>query len=107
MEALQEEQNQNKDDQCLSIEQVLTSYLELSNVIISTDVFEWWNTKKNKYYRFKYYRYKLSKRYLFTPARSASSERVFSTAGYIIDEKRTRLTGDHVDALVFLKTNSN
>jgi ribosomal protein S8 len=40
---------------------------------------------------------------LIIPASSASSERVFSTAGYILNKKRTRLTSKHLDILIFLK----
>jgi hypothetical protein len=40
---------------------------------------------------------------LIIPATSASSERVFSVAGYILNKKRTRLTGNRVNILIFLK----
>jgi len=35
------------------------------------------------------------------PAASTSSERVFSTAGWTVDEQRTSLSGDSVDGLMF------
>jgi len=34
------------------------------------------------------------------PAASASSERVFCTAGWTVDERRTSLSGDSVDGLI-------
>ena len=46
---------------------------------------------------------KYARRVLAIPATSASSERVFSTAGQIVTKKRARLTGDAVTLLVWLK----
>jgi len=42
------------------------------------------------------------KRYLCIPATSAPSERVFSTAGYVVSDRRTCLDPDRVDAILFL-----
>lgn len=43
--------------------------------------------------------------FLLTPASSTPSERVFSTAGYILNDRRNRLSHEHVDMLVFLHHN--
>jgi hAT family C-terminal dimerisation region len=45
----------------------------------------------------------VAKRILCVPATSASSEIVFSDAGNVITEDRTRLTPDTASALVLLK----
>ena len=45
------------------------------------------------------------KNYMCIPATSVSSERVFSTAGNLINSKRQRLTPDNVDMLMFLNKN--
>ena len=50
--------------------------------------------------------YQLVRQVLCIPATSASSERVFSTAGNICRKKRTRLTPQNVDALTVLKHNT-
>ena len=42
---------------------------------------------------------------LCVPATSKPSERVFSTAGYIVTTQRASLSPDNVDALIFLKKN--
>lgn len=47
----------------------------------------------------------LAKKILCIPASSASSERVFSTAGNIITPKWNKMTPHHLSALVFLKNN--
>lgn len=47
----------------------------------------------------------LAKGYLYIPATSVASEKVFSTAGDIISSKRSLLHPDHVDQLIFLKKN--
>lgn len=50
---------------------------------------------------------KVAKNILCIPASSASSERVFSTAGNIVTSKRNRLNAKNVSTLVFLKQNNN
>ncbi|KAK3924635.1 Transposable element Hobo transposase [Frankliniella fusca] len=45
---------------------------------------------------------KLAQRTLGKPATSAPSERVFSAAGFLIQERRTRLAADMVDKTIFL-----
>ena len=44
----------------------------------------------------------LAKKYLAVPGTSASSERVFSTAGLTITKNRSNLHPDTVDAIIFL-----
>ena len=43
--------------------------------------------------------------YLCAPCTSVDSERLFSTAGLIIDEKRNRLTAKNAEMLIFCKEN--
>ena len=76
----------------------LPMYLKLKNIEPKCDVFTWWYNNRNSFP----YLYKLAKKYLIIPATSAASERVFSTAGYILNERRTRLKDDHLDMLIFL-----
>ncbi|KAE8746808.1 hypothetical protein FOCC_FOCC006443 [Frankliniella occidentalis] len=45
---------------------------------------------------------KLAQRTLGKPATSAPSERLFSAAGFLIQERRTRLAPDLVDKVLFL-----
>ena len=50
---------------------------------------------------------KMARKYLYIPATSVSSERAFSTAGYIVNAKRARacLLPENVNMLVFLAQN--
>ena len=48
---------------------------------------------------------KVAKRYLCIPATSVPAERVFSTAGLIINEKRSSLLPENSDMLIFLNKN--
>jgi len=43
--------------------------------------------------------------YLSSPAMSMLSERLFSSAGDIADDKRTSLMAENLERLVFLKAN--
>jgi hypothetical protein len=61
----------------------------------------WWKTHENKYARLE----KLAKMYLGIPATSASSKRVFSTAGNIVTSKRSCLLPENINLLVFVYKN--
>lgn len=62
---------------------------------------EWWRSKQYAYPTLA----RLAKVRLAVQATSVAAERVFSTAGDIVNEKRSRLAVDHVDSLLFLKKN--
>jgi hypothetical protein len=66
-----------------------------------SNVFECWSHNKFSFPVC----YELSKKYLYIPATSASSERVFSTAGYVLNQKRSSMKGTNVNALIFLNQN--
>lgn len=63
------------------------------------DVFKWWFVHRNQYPRL----YVLTECYLIIPASSASSERVFSAAGYLTDKRRNRLGNKSLNSRLFLK----
>jgi len=48
---------------------------------------------------------KVARKFLCSPATSASSERVFSVAGRVIEKRRNRLTGSNAENLIFLHEN--
>ena len=75
----------------------------IESVVTTEDSFAWWN--KNKY-RFPNL-FKLSKKYLIVPVRSVPAERVFTKAGEIIINKRSRLSRERANELIFLNINKN
>lgn len=50
---------------------------------------------------------KIAFKYLAVPATSVPSERMFSTSGYVLSSRRSRLLDDAVDQLCFLHQNKN
>ena len=62
---------------------------------------EWWGKSAYKYPNMA----QLARRYLCVPGTSVRSERVFSTAGIIVNKQRSALDPENVDRLVFLANN--
>ena len=61
----------------------------------------WWKEHESLYK----YLSLLSKKFLCITATSVPSERLFSAAGNLVAEKRSRLTSDNIDKLIFLYEN--
>lgn len=79
----------------------LNSYLEEPILAEDQDVIKFWiNYTKCDALR------QIALKYLSVPATSVPSERVHSTAGNIITERRARLTPDNIKKLIYLKCNS-
>lgn len=66
-----------------------------------SDPLEWWSRNQKKYPALA----TLASKYLCIPATSTTSERVFSTAGHIVSKRRSNLSAEHVDMLVFMNKN--
>lgn len=64
----------------------------------SDNVLEWWEKNSSRFPLMA----ELASKILAIPASSASSERSFSTAGRVIEKRRTNLKGSSVDSLMFL-----
>lgn len=62
---------------------------------------EWWKSHEKKYPLIA----QIAKKYLCIPATSVSSERCFSTAGNVVTPKRSCLSTENVNLLVFLYQN--
>ncbi|XP_054288071.1 E3 SUMO-protein ligase ZBED1-like [Macrosteles quadrilineatus] len=65
------------------------------------DTLEWWKNNQHKYH----YIAPLARKYLGIPATEVESERVFSSAGNVVNVRRESLTVEHVKELVFLHQN--
>lgn len=81
------------------VQMELDRYRDLPNVDIDEDPLAWWKNQDLPILS------TLAKKYLCIPGTSVPSERLFSQAGYIVNELRSRLTPDHVNMLVFLARN--
>ncbi|CAD6211034.1 GSCOCG00010951001-RA-CDS, partial [Cotesia congregata] len=65
------------------------------------DPIQWWKKESIKYPLLSM----MARRYLPIPSTSVESERLFSTAGDIVTEKRNSLSPDNVARLLFLNKN--
>ncbi|CAL9691797.1 unnamed protein product [Knipowitschia caucasica] len=83
------------------IKEEVASYMAASGITVDGDPLTWWKRNQSKYPHIA----KLARYYLAVPGSSVPSERVFSTAGDIVTAKRSTLSPDNVDILVFLKKN--
>ena len=61
----------------------------------------WWKDNTHRFPQLSI----LARKYLAPPPTSVASERLFSTAGDIYDEKRNRLAPERAEALMFVKKN--
>ncbi|XP_050064486.1 E3 SUMO-protein ligase ZBED1-like [Aphis gossypii] len=79
------------------------NYLAEPQLKFDLNSFDWWKSREDKYPAIGI----LAKKYLSIPATSVSSERCFSTAGNVVNSKRTSLLTKNVNLLVFLYQNRN
>ena len=63
--------------------------------------FHWWGDNSKRFPNLA----KIAQKYLCAPPTSVPSERLFSGAGNIYDEKRNRLTPENAEILLFIKNN--
>lgn len=78
-------------------------YQRQSYLSIEGDPLTWWKTKLDYDYLKDFIPF--VRKYLAIPATSCPSESLFSTAGDLISESRTRLDSDNIDMLLFLNRN--
>jgi hypothetical protein len=97
------ESNSQRDDVHLQVEQ----YKKAKGIKVTNENGEynfpllWWRENHNKYP----YVWMLAKCVLQIPATLASSERVFSTIGNVIEKKQATLTAENANLLLFRKEN--
>lgn len=68
---------------------------------LSSDPLRWWEENSDRCSLLS----KLARQYLVVQGTSVPSERVFSTCGDTVNQKRSCLTGEHVSEIVFLNIN--
>ncbi|KAL2083718.1 hypothetical protein ACEWY4_021491 [Coilia grayii] len=77
-------------------------YAKESRPSLDSKSLEWWRANQSRFPQLA----SLAERYLCIPGTSVPSERVFSTAGLVVNRLLTQLTPEHVDMLVFLNKNN-
>lgn len=83
------------------VKEEVTSYIAVDGISLDSNPLPWWRKNESTYPHVAM----LAKLYLAAPATSVPSERVFSTAGDIVNASRSALSTDNVDKLIFLKKN--
>lgn len=79
------------------------NYLKLEQTQVDTNPLVWWRENQHIYKDLS-----MIARILFAiPASSASSECLFSKAGYLLNKRRTSLNSKAVDAFLFISCNSD
>ena len=76
-------------------------YLKTIRLDRKADPYKWWSANEKQYPNVS----KFAKVYLSSPGSSVYSERLFSEAGIIYDEKRNRLLPSNAEKLVFIHHN--
>lgn len=79
----------------------MTRYKEEASLALSDDPLGWWKEHEDQYP----FLSRVAKKHLCIPGTSVPSERVFSTVGDIISAKRSVISPEHLDQLLFLNKN--
>jgi hypothetical protein len=76
----------------------MTSYIGEPLICLNDCPLKFWKTKRHKYPKLA----QLARRFLSAPACSVASEQSFSTASDVFDEKRSRLSVEKAEQLIFM-----
>ena len=87
--------NQDKDEKELSL-YCSAEYIDRKEAPLA-----WWKRNISRFPTLA----RIAREYLAIPAMSTPSERMFSAAGYISSQRRSRLSGENLNQLVFLNKN--
>jgi len=95
------EYDSEPDDDYTACEKMVHSYLGEPNADRHSNPLQYWKKNELQYPLLA----QLARKYLAPPCTTVPSERLFSTAGNIVTDKRTRLDIDKVEMLLFLNKN--
>lgn len=84
-----------------TIKEEVAFYKVASGIPVDGDPLAGWKSNECKYPHIAM----MARHYLAVPGTEVPSERVFSTAGDMVNAKRSTLSPDNVDILIFLKKN--
>ncbi|XP_052903440.1 zinc finger BED domain-containing protein 4-like [Anopheles moucheti] len=80
----------------------LDEYLRMNCIELSEDPFLWWKTNETKFPAL----FQVVQNILYIPATSVPCERIFSKAGQIYCDKRSKLSPNRMSEVLFLQHNS-
>ena len=92
-----ESDNNDEAPQQPLVDEILELEFQKYCTVTATLLLKWWAAKSASYP----FMIKLARKYLGVPSTSVASERVFSTAGNIVNIRRSCVTPEHVNMLVF------
>lgn len=81
----------------------IEKYIQMPKVDLDTDPLNWWKIFNSDFPNLS----QLAKKYLCIQGTSVPCERLFSYAGNVITNKRSLLSEDHAEQLIFLAKNSH
>ena len=84
------------------MQQELNTYFAERPPPAETEPLCWWKTNAPRYPLVSI----IARKFLCIPATSVPSERIFSAAGYVVSKLRASLSPENVDALLFLRQNT-
>ena len=93
--------NRDSDNNVLNLEEEVNAFLGLPLQPLQSCPYTWWVSNKKTYPNI----FNIALKYLSPPSSSVYSERVFSEAGNISTEKRSRLAPHKADNILFLHHN--
>lgn len=100
-EILQEHDEEQGGASSTATQVQIETYLAEKTIHRLESPFEYWGKNKERFPTLA----ATAAKFLCAPSTSVDSERLFSTASNILDEKRNRLLGERVEMLIFLKKN--
>jgi hypothetical protein len=77
----------------------ISRFLRQPNIAVTQCPLAWWHDHGDDYARIR----EVARRYLAAPSTSVASERLFSGAGELYSDSRTRMNPDKADMLLFIK----
>lgn len=84
-----------------SLANQVTCYFSAPCIAMSENPCVWWKENQHVYNLIA----AVARRYLGIPATEVESERIFSTSGNVVSERRRSLNQEHISELVFLHQN--
>jgi hypothetical protein len=87
----------------IAVSNEVKDYMSMPSVPLDTDPLQWWREHQHRFPVLA----RVARRFLCIPASSAPAERVWSTAGNTITEKRARLSDETVENLILCHENFN